>query len=429
MKLTIFTALLAGLGFASPSFADSDDEAYRSLAVRCDYSDYQRFQTEAVSIERDSAAHPASAKEDTGKFKRGKAGQGVVYRVMPGEFAECAFPSGNKVRVKVGEGTARPYGMCGADPEVFGSIWVNERKLSSRFWFAGRCREYGDEPDVSFKFSAFGATPSRNVSFQKCHRLRPSEAATSATAPQVPAQGALSVCVDFPDVSRFPRDEVEYPRPGQKATPVGELEVLTDLHAVCKPVLGKLAENFWWLFDDIEPGGGSPLSRPSWGAPSVEPPMELAGGSESVFDFDNDGKPDRVLLRQFESTYMHGSVLLVERGAAESRPQLPEAPTGSKPWLVPCQMSAANGAALECPPFSQKRDDAGFRVKAQQSRESVYFRARYATVLPFFFMGESFLSVGSVSADTENFAAVLKPAPAGGALQPVCLFRRVPENY
>jgi hypothetical protein len=44
-------------------------------------------------------------------------------------------------------------------------------------------------------------------------------------------------------------------------------------------------------------------------------------------------------------------------------------------------------------------------------------------------MGETFLSVGSVSADTENFAAVLKPTPDGGAIQPVCLFKRVPENY
>lgn len=428
MKLTILTALLAGLGFASPSFADPDEETDRSLAVRCDYSDYKEFQTEAVSIERDSAAHRGSGDEDTGKFKRGKPGQSVVYRVMPGEFAECVFPSGNKVRVKVGVGTARPYGMCGADPEVFGSIWVNERKLSSRFWFAGRCREYGDEPDVSFKFSAVGATPSRNVSFQKCHRLSPSEAAMPAASPQAQPQGALSVCVDFPDVSRFPRDEGEYPRPGQKATSVGDVEVLTDLHAVCKPVLGTLTAAFWWLFDDSEQGG-SPLRRPSWGEPSVEPPEELAGGSESVFDFDNDGKPDRVLLRQFESTYMHGSVLLVERGAAESRLHLPQAPIGTNTWLVPCQMSAANGTARECPPFSQKRDDAGFRVKSQQSRDSVYFRARYATVLPFFFKGETFLSVGSVSTDTENFAAVLKPTPDGGAIQPVCLFRLVPENY
>lgn len=427
MKITFLTVLLAGLGFAGSSFADAEEETYRSLAVRCDYSDYKVFQTVAVSIQRDSPAQAAGSDTDTGNFIRGKPGQSVVYRVMPGEFAECVFPSGNKVRVKVGEGTARPYGMCGGDPEVFGSIWVNERKLSSRFWFAGRCREDGDEPDVIFKYSAMGAAPGR-VSFQKCHVRRPSDTTTPVPSPQAQPVEALSVCVDFPEVSRFPRDEREYPRPGQKTKSVGEVELLTDLHAVCKPVLAELTANFWWLFDSLERDAG-PLRRPSWGDPSVAPPQELAGSSESVFDLDNDGKLDRVMRREFENTYMHGSVLLVERGNSDSRLQVPEASRGSDAWLIPCQISAAKGRALECPPFSQKRDDAGFRVMSQKSKDSVHFRSRYTTVLPFFFMGESFLSVGSVSMDTEEFAAVLRPMPAGEAIRPVCLFRRVPENY
>jgi hypothetical protein len=147
-------AALAVLLIAAPllAFAEPDEDIARSLSVQCDYADYKTLQVEAVSIERTVTQAGEAAAIRT--FERGEKSQSATFTVRAGEFAECVFPSGKRVRAKVGEGRARPYGACGGDPDVFGSIWVNERKVASRFWFAGRCREFKeDAPDVSFKVS------------------------------------------------------------------------------------------------------------------------------------------------------------------------------------------------------------------------------------------------------------------------------------
>ncbi|MCZ7655146.1 MAG: hypothetical protein M5R42_14090 [Rhodocyclaceae bacterium] len=201
---------LALFGALDRSFAEFDDDITRSLTVQCNYSDYKTFQFETVLVEgtKKGTGDVASIKT----FQRGEKSQNVTYIVKPGEVAECVFPSGNRVRAKVGAGTARPYGMCGGDPEVFGSVWVNRRKVASRVWFwAGHCREENGNPDVSFKFSGY-----RNPSVQKCHSERANEPEASDNGSRSKSKQPVSVCVDFPEISRFPRDELEYPRPNQK---------------------------------------------------------------------------------------------------------------------------------------------------------------------------------------------------------------------
>ena len=59
-------------------------------------------------------------------------------------------------------------------------------------------------------------------------------------------------------------------------------------------------------------------SEPSAESPSVELPKELAGSGETIFDFNNDGKLDRVFCRNFGNSYMGGAVLLVQPGRSSS---------------------------------------------------------------------------------------------------------------
>ena len=119
-------------------------------------------------------------------------------------------------------GNPRAYGECGADPEVFMSLWVNERKIASRVWFAGHCSEFRQNPVVSFNISG----TDKGISVQKCHTARQGESDLTPESDNTKkdATEPLSVCVDFPDVSKYPRDLLEYPPEGTKIPKVGDIE-------------------------------------------------------------------------------------------------------------------------------------------------------------------------------------------------------------
>lgn len=419
MRLTsALTATLGLLGVPIATWADVDEDA-RSVNVRCSYSDYKTFQSEKVSIEATQVGNDAEWDAST-TFRRGK-NEDVSLVVVPGTQTECVFPSGNRVRVKVGEGESRVYGMCGANPEVFASIWVNERKIASRVWFTGYCREdWPGNPDVSFKISG-GSKPS----VEKCHAVRSTDTA-AAQRPPTPPKPPLSVCVDYPEVSRFPRDEREYPRKGHKPPQPGEIKLLTGSHAVCSAALQELKADFQ-SFVFSPDTSATRLPRPKWHEASVELPKELSGSLESVFDFDNDGRLDRVFSRRFESTYIDGSVLLVQPGRSASALNVAGSPMDRSSWFIPCQTGANRPAIQACPVFSQKHDEAGFAVKGPSGKDSAYFRARYTVVSPFTFKGMTYLGA-SRSGSMSQFVAVLRPHP-NRTLQPMCLFEKVMENF
>jgi len=121
MKNTVMVTFLLMLCAASNLLlAKLNEGATGVLAFQCSYDDSKALQPEAVIIEK--------ARQHTGKaastkvFQRGVQSQKTSYLLNPGQLVECVFPSGNKVRAKVGEGTARPYGACGAEPEIFVSV-------------------------------------------------------------------------------------------------------------------------------------------------------------------------------------------------------------------------------------------------------------------------------------------------------------------
>ena len=418
-SLVLFSLLL---GFVGVAEANDDDDTTRSLTMTCEYADYGSWEREAISIGQttESLGTPATVKV----FPRG-GNPKETFLVRPGQFAECIYPSGTHVRVKVGNGEARAYGRCGGDPEAFMSLWVNQRKIASRVWFAGRCREDDRAPAVSFQV----ASRAGGIFVQKCHSIW-QPAATPAPAPGGPQHAApkkLSVCVDFPDVSAFPRDTLEYPTQGTTAPKAGDIELLNGSNPVCHAVRDELTAYFY-SFSSEGDSSKAKLPRPTWSNSSVALPKELAGSVEGVFDFDNDGRLDRVFSRGFWGTYMDGSVLLVQPGASLSMLNVPESPLDMTSIFLPCQLGTVHYDIRDCPPFSQKGDDAGFSMEGRTAQDSVYFRARYSSVSPFNFQGANFLGVSSMSEDTKDYVAVLKPL-ANRKYQGMCLLRRVPENF
>jgi hypothetical protein len=230
-----------------------------TLTMKCEYADYDSFQHEVISI-GESGENPGQT-ASVMAFKRGGKQQAEKsFLIRPGQFAECVYPSGTRVRVKVGEGTARPYGMCGGDPEIFMSLWVNERKIVSRLSFGGHCRDEEGRPAVSFQVSGGDLT-----SIRKCHSVRQR---APATTPGNGTSEPLSVCIDFPDISRFPHDYLEYPQQGTKKHQMGDIESVRDSAAVCKAVLDELKNDFSAFGNSYDPNKIR-LSRPDWLARSL----------------------------------------------------------------------------------------------------------------------------------------------------------------
>lgn len=412
---------------AKAEIMPSDDEYYTTLhnpmKMDCEYKDFESFQSESVSISQttDNTFLGASVVS----FERGTQQVSKTFIIRPGQFAECIYPSGNRIRVKVGIDRARGYGYCGGDPEEFMSVWVNERKIASRVWFTGHCRGESSEPYISFRISV-----NDTMSIEKCHltkKLDSKEEPASSSSNQIQTE-ELSVCVDYPEISNFPRDYVEYPLTQEAKTPkIGEIVLVRGSDAVCQAALDD-QEKYFSDFGSFPDTANRKIVRLGWSQSEIELPGDLKGSSENIFDFNNDGKLDRVFKKQFETSYNDGTVLLVQPGSSEDELIVPDSPMADTSMLLPCQINFVKHGILECHPFSQKSDDAGFTVKGKTEKDSVRFRARYSTLAVSNFQGVNYLGIRSNSSDTENYVVILKPLPNGG-FQEMCLLQKVTENF
>lgn len=406
-----------------PSDDEYNNTPHNPMKMECEYTDYESFQNESVSISQTTKNTFLCA--SVVSFERGTKQVSKTFIIRPGQFAECIYPSGNRVRVKVGEDRASGYGYCGGDPEEFMSVWVNERKIASRVWFTGHCRGESSEPDIKFRISV-----NDTMSIEKCHlakKLDSKEEAASSSSNQIQAE-QLSVCVDYPEISNFPRDYVEYPLTQEAKTPkIGEIVLVRGSDAVCQAALDD-QEKYFSDFGSFPDTANRRIVRLGWSQSEIELPGDLEGSSENIFDFNNDGKLDRVFKKQFENSYNNGTVLLVQPGSSEDELSVPDQPMGDTSIMLPCQMDSVKHDILECPPFSQKSDDAGFAVKGKTEKDSVRFRARYSTLAVSSFQGVNYLGVRSNSNDTDNYVAILKPMPNGG-FQEMCLLQKVTENF
>jgi len=195
-----------------------------------------------------------------------------------------------------------------------------------------------------------------------------------------------------------------------------EVEIRSGTAPVCEPLREEVLHRWPVLHGVHKP---TTLQKIAWKeADTSSLPRELYLGEaeEQSFDFDNDGVPDRVFQVEFENHYMEGTVLLVQRG-----PKLTDR------WLLPCQLDARTIAVEECPPFSQKYDEAGLAMRGATAKEKVFFRGRYAELTVFRFEQSTFVAVEDgwskdSSDETVRHVAVIKPL-AGKKFERSCLLR------
>ncbi|MGB9989437.1 hypothetical protein [Pseudoduganella rhizocola] len=325
------------------------------------------------------------------------SGQNSVFVVAEDGMGECRFLENHSVRVKVGRETAS-MGMCGGDPEVFASVWVDGRKVLSQHWFAAFCKEQGE--DNVFRFDVL------NGSLKHCQSPR----SRSKKAAYLSSGG---VCVRYPDLARFPRDLVEYPPSGKNAPAPGTIEIMRGRDAVCSYAAQTI--------------GQGQLTSPDSEEANVDLPGDMNSATMARFDFDNDGRMDTIYTRNFENTYQHGAVLLVLPGSVKAPPRSIPAMEKSGAILLPCQWDKKRPKISQCAPFSQGADETGVDVKSDTGAIS-RFRSRYTDVEPFIFKRKTYIRARSYSSDTLDHYAVLEPR-TGARYEIKCLLRKVQVNY
>jgi uncharacterized protein len=403
---------------ANESESEVDASSISSMLLKCNFADHNNQQYEVVRISLAGGGGGEAAGIKT--FVKKSESKSVQFEVKPGEFAECVYPSGNRVRLKVGEESVNPMGQCGADPMYFASIWVNGRKVESRLWFAGHCMDDGSDR-ISYRILGGGKTV-----VSKCESRKPVKMPAQTSGVGQGRQPSATVCTELTDIAKVSVDPIEYPPAGAKRVRAGTVEQLFGRDDVCTEVQKELTKNLFAFSRDSKT---TFLQIPAWKISDIDLPKELQDSGESIFDFDNDGYLDRVFVQEYQSTYMLGSSLLVQLGRSATALSVSANPVDQTSMYLPCQMDKTSRAISDCPAFSQNADEAGFEMPAQPGQQAVFFRGRYTWLDPFRFRRTSFLGLRSGSySDKAEYVAIVKPLP-GRKFQPMCLFRRVPENF
>lgn len=401
MLKILFLVLCAWSAAVVAQDADYLDEKNRYMDISCTYfgSGYG-----SVTIARQPLG---LAPEDSPKVMTFKDGENPsqIYnsRLNIGDVAECIYPSGNSVRLKVGEGSARGYGMCGEDPRVFLSLWVNQRKLESKLWFRGHCMP--DEETYKFTISRMDAEPS----VEKCRSVQYQLADKPSGDKEAPK---VEACVTFPSVSYYPLDTDEYENGIAKVVDIGKHKIMSGSEPVCTYVKDRLDEQKGLAYLKFIDTGEK-----------VHEQMPVP--SEASIDIDNDGHEERVLKFEFYNNYMHSTQLMMK---LDSHSQEADQKTMPSPgsWFLPCQFDPTVANADDCPPFSRKND--GGELLMEAGKETITFRGRYTILNPFLFENKTYILVSSVSEDTLNYYAVVK-LTQNRQYEKACLIRREIENF
>jgi uncharacterized protein len=391
----------------------TDSEPTYGLVLACEYQKLENKEFERIQISSfDKYPNTSSYGESTNPFvnKKGTT-QTQIYIIQEGGAAECIYPSGNRVKIKIGTGTARAYGMCGGDPEIFYSLWVNERKVESRVWFAGHCiedRGFGGGLRYEIK----------NGSINKCNSVTKSDSNKN--------EKLQENCTNLPDVNQSKVDIVEYPPLGVEQSEPGTIEIVSGKDNLCELAKIQLTANKWPVFKAYAPNETAFSTKDI--DYKIYIPKELEGATTQIFDFNNDGKLDLVISSYFSNNYMDSSPLLVEQGNSSTTLDLPKIPFSNDAWFLPCQLDRPDISLSTCPPFSQDNDESGFAVPTKNIKDTVYFRGRYTHLEPFRFNNRTYIFASSMAEATMNMFAIIEPLPKK-KYRPVCLLQRVQENF
>jgi hypothetical protein len=309
---------------------------------------------------------------------------------------ECHLTPNILVRAKVGQGRALPYGQCGANPPVWLSLWVDGRKWLSRFSVGGHC--------VETVLKEIRVTPE---GMQVC------------TKPEYPADGQEDVedCEDHKaanlaqttDVKEFPSDP--------DTPPQGSIVVA---HAEDPEFCGRM----------IVPGSDA-YGVADWRIDFPKPldrdlqlwPTDGSSYTRNRFDIDNDGREEVVYgyhpmsrMNDFD-VYFASPGQAVDDAWPKSERQVNKL---TSPYAFPFRFRTCDGRT--CGP-----DEAGEIAlqHVQKDDAAPSWDTRYVHAQPFVFNGVTYFYLSAMGDD--ELSAIVKPHPT--ALDEVCIFRAIPQNF
>jgi hypothetical protein len=385
--------------------SDQADDLDRSLTLECGASGFVSVAKTASTV----GLLPAGKKI----FKEySYKTEGEKFLVKRSQLAECIYPGGGSVRVKVGEDRGNGHGMCGADNEVFFSVWINKRKIESMQWFSGHCHDDWKVPAPVFHA---GFSSGSSIHLEKC-----------AVSLEGDKEKPISACIKYPDISRYPVDRIEYPAPGAPVYEVGAINVVQGKGALCDA-----ARRAWLQGGDDETN--TVMSTPEF---SMQPWQETTTRldtsgvyvmGQADFDFDNDGVKERVFMIYSDSGYMSGSALVVSGSASGAAPLELRSLSLNKAWIFPCQYAVPSASARDCPPFSQKHDGAGLSVAGVDAGDEA-LSIRYIDADSFSFGGSNYMTIHGRVMAFHEYLLVLKPLP-GKRYERSCLLEKRHGNF
>jgi hypothetical protein len=328
---------------------------------------------------------------------------------------ECVFSNGRTVKVRIGVGPAYPYGEGGADPDRWLSIWIDKKKVVSKFmyytyWSCGR--EPKPKCDLYFEVDSQG--------YRLCRGK----------------QGGGHLC-DTTTNNKFPNetDPLEYPenqakRPATPGTIV--IEYASDR---------KFCERFLLNSTTYKQGcRGCPFEfegaeKINWNRDVEEAHRDLHPHLWfTQIDIDNDGIADSV-YRYYEDThYRDGDVYFAfmkgKRPPTDTSIKLPTlVATASKiyPYSWTKCPESTPSTKFECPTidygsyaFKHMRDD--------QSQKTPMFELRYLHMNLLRADGKTYFTTSSMQAEWMHLQGVLRPEP-DGSVTDMCYFNTVRQRY
>lgn len=230
--------------------------------------------------------------EEPTKFRRlPRRIDGGLSRARPSERTDCRLPNGWRLRLRSGDRQAFAYGIGGADPPAFFSLWINRRKIvSAKEWKPG----YGD--DDKPWITALVIRPDRLI---------------WCRAPYDLAKDGPQHCVTerFRLDARYRVDTAEYPPDGRKWK-VGTLLAtrVTASNGFCRRYVERMRAP---MFDDIAFSYalfGHEKAPFAWDiAFRALPDSDIAQADVDIAP----GERRRILLKHGENHFFDGDVVFV----------------------------------------------------------------------------------------------------------------------
>lgn len=315
----------------------------------------------------------------------------------------CVFSNGRKVLARVGYGSVRPYGMGGADPDKWISVWVDEKKIVHKQQYdcgdEGVCNRYFIVTDKGVERCTLDSndnTLDKNIEFyddpkRKC---------------------TVTLNTVFPEKT----DRLEYPKEGDPVPPEpGSIVVefakdnkfcslfLSDrfhFHSEGFPATPKDIKLIKFHYDVLYGTVGMRVSY-------------------SYFDADNDGEPEHVYRYTEGTNYRDADIYFIFEDGKQ-----PASESVINDFNV--LLSSDNRV------FPGKNIDDGYYELKHWPKKSFVevkgFGARYLHSGPFIYQEKTYFSTYSMEEALMNINTVLM-LNNDGTTTDMCYFRRVSNHY